>query len=115
MKDNNRKKELQAQFKEREIIGGVYTIKNSLNCKILFMTTTDMQSSKNRFDFSKKTGSCVDMKLQDDWNKQCGEQFILEILEELKKGYSQTMEEFKADIEVLKDIWLEKLADNDFY
>ena len=31
------------------------------------------------------------------------------------KGETQTADEFKSDIEVLKEMWHEKLADKDFY
>ena len=110
-----RKNELQAQYKEREIIGGVYSITNMSNQKMLLTATTDLQGRKNRFEFSQKTGSCVEMKLQSDWNKQGGGQFVFEVLEELKKGESQTAEEFRADIDVLGAMWLEKLSDRDFY
>jgi len=115
LKDKITKKELKAQYKEREIIGGVYAIKNTLNSKMLLDSATDLQGSKNRFNFSQKTGSCVYMKLQSDWNKQSGEQFVFEVLEELKKGETQTLEEFKADIDFLKEMWLDKLSDRDLY
>jgi hypothetical protein len=55
------------------------------------------------------------MKLQKDWSKQGGEQFVFEVLEELKKGETQTAEEFTADIGILKEMWLEKLSDREFY
>lgn len=115
MKDNKTKKELQAQYKEREVIGGVYLIKNTLNDKILLVSTTDLYGSKNRFEFSQKTGSCVDLKLQNDWNEQSGSGFVFEALEELKKDKAQTADEFKADISVLKEMWLDKLSDREFY
>jgi len=115
LSDVKSKKELQAQYKEREIVGGVYVIKNTLSNKILLKAATNLQGSKNRFEFSQKTGSCVDMKLQKDWNKDGGEQFVFEVLEELKKGETQTSKEFKDDIDVLKEIWLEKLSDKDLY
>jgi len=115
LKDNKSKKELQAQYKEREIIGGICAIKNTLNNKILLEATTDLQASKNRFEFSQKTGSCVHMKLQSDWSKQGGGQFVFEIIEELKKGDAQTAKEFKADIDILMEIWLEKISDRDLY
>jgi len=115
MEDRKAKKELQAQYKEREITGGVFAIKNTLNNKMLLAATTDMQASKNRFEFAQKTGSCVDMKLKNDWNTQGAGQFVLEILEELLKGDTQTDKEFKADVELLKELWLEKLADADLY
>ena len=113
--DAKTKKELLAQYKEREVIGGVYVIKNTLNNKLLFGAATDLQGSKNRFEFSQKTGSCIDMKLKNDWNEQGGKQFVFEVLEELKKGENQTQAEFKADIDLLKDIWLEKLSTENLY
>ena len=111
----DKRKELLEQYKEREIIGGVFVIKNMLNDKIFLDSVIDLQGSKNRFQFSQNTGSCVYMKLQSDWNKHGGGQFLFEVLEELKKGETQTVEEFKADVEFLKKIWLDKLSDRDFY
>ena len=115
MKDNKTKKEMIAQYKEREIIGGVYAIKNTLNDKLLLGAVTDLQGTKNRFEFSQKTNSCVYMKLQKDWKEQGNGQFVFELLEELKKGKNQTESEFKADIELLKEIWSEKLSNEDLY
>ena len=115
MKDNKAKKDLIAQYKEREVIGGIYTIRNRLNDKLLLGVATDLQGSKNRFEFSQMTGSCIDLKLKSDWNKTGSEQFVFEVLEELKKGETQTEKEFKADLECLKELWLDKLSDCDFY
>ena len=115
MKDNRARKELLAKYKEREIIGGVYVIENTLNHKLLLGAAADLQGSKNRFAFSQQTGSCIDLKLQSDWQKQSGGQFVFTVLEELKKGETQTAEEFQADIEVLKEMWLDKLVERDLY
>lgn len=115
MVDRKSKKELKAQYKEREMVGGVYMIINTLTGRILLRTDTDLQGSKNRFEFSQKTGSCVDRLLQSDWNKEGAGIFILEVLEELKKGETQTEEKFEADINFLKEIWLDKLSGRDFY
>ena len=115
MKGNQEKKKTIAEYKEREIIGGVYAVKNTQNNKVLLGTTTDLNAVKNRYDFSQKTGSCVDPKLQSDWNKHGSGQFVFEVLEDLRKSETQTAEEFKADIAVLKEMWLEKLADLEFY
>jgi hypothetical protein len=115
LKETKRKKELISQYKEREVIGGVYVIKNTLNNKMLFAATTDLRASINRFDFSQKTGSCVDAKLQNDWNRQGGATFALEVLEELKKGEKQSAEEFKDDVEVLREMRLEELSGKDLY
>ena len=115
MKNDKTKKELREQYSSREIVGGVYAIKNTLNNKTLLLATTDLQGSRNRFSFAQKTGSCIDMKLQSDWNKQGGGQFAFEVLEELKKGDTQTAEGFKADVDLLREMWLENLSGAELY
>jgi hypothetical protein len=115
LSDKKTKKELIAQYKGREIIGGVYVIRNTLNNNLLLRAAKDWQGSKNRFEFSLKTGSCVDMKLQNDWNKQGGEQFVFEVLEEFKKTETQTEKENKADVEVLREKKKKKMSDRDLY
>ena len=109
------KKELQTQYKEREVIGGVYAIRNTLNNRLYLDATLDLRGSKNRFEFAKDTGSCVYPKLQDDWTKQDGRHFEFQVLEELKREPTQSDAEFKADIELIKQICLERLANEAFY
>ena len=114
MVDSNTKKEYKALYRERETIGGVYLIRNTVNNRVLLDAATDLNSRRNRFEFSQKTGSCVEMKLQRDWVAQETSDFVFEVLEELKKSDTQTPAEFKADIEFLKEIWLDKLAGEEF-
>ena len=113
--DNISKKELQSLYRDREIIGGVFAIKNTMNDKLFIEATTDLRGIKNRFEFSQKTGSCTHMKLQSDWGKYGGDIFVFEVLEELAKNSMQTNDEFKADVNYLKAMWLEKLSGRDLY
>jgi len=113
--DSSQKKELQSNYKSRDMIGGVFLIRNTVNNRILLDAATDLGSRKNRFEFSQKTGSCVELKLKKDWSEQEGSNFVFEVLEELEKGETQTLKDFSADIGFLKEIWLEKLSSEDFY
>jgi len=113
--DKQSRKEMQAQYKEREIIGGVYALRNTLKNKLYIDAAVDLRGAKNRFDFAVGTGTCIHLKLQDDWAEQAGSHFEFEVLEELKKGAAQSPEDFKADLELLKEIWLEKLVGEDLY
>lgn len=115
MKENKSNKELKMQYKERKVIGGVFIIRNALKHKSLLDATTDLHGSRNRFEFSQKTGSCFNLKLQKDWTGQGGGEFVFEVLEELEKGETQSDAEFKTDIEQLKEIWLEKLEGESLY
>jgi hypothetical protein len=83
--------------------------------KALLDSTVDLQGVRNRFEFAQKTGSCVYIKLQADWAAQGGNMFALETLEELEQGEGQTDADFKADIALLKEMWLEKLSGEELY
>ena len=109
------RKALSAQYKDREVVGGVYLIRNTLTNKVLLESAADISAMKNRFEFSQNTGTCVYMKLQKDWTGLGGSGFTLEVLEELRKNDSQTDKAFKADVDLLKEIWLEKLSGEDLY
>jgi hypothetical protein len=113
--DQPGKKELIAKYKERKIIGGVYAIRNGVTGRRLLMSAPDLQGSKNRFEFSQKTGGCIHPRLKDDWECYGGKAFSLEILEELEKMETQTPDEFKEDIRVLAELWLEKFELGEFY
>jgi len=106
---------LQARYRERKVTGGVFAVRNVRSGKILLESSTDLKGSKNRFDFSKSTGSCVFTKLNKDWASDGSEAFVFEILEELDMGEAQTSQEFKSDVELLKEIWIENLSDKEFY
>lgn len=107
------KKDLLAEYKERKITGGICAVRNTANGKILLSAVTDIQGYKNRFEFSQATGGCINVKLQNDWNKYSHETFVFEILDELVKKDTQTSKEFSDDIQTLKEIWLERInADN---
>ncbi|WZL72389.1 GIY-YIG nuclease family protein [Clostridiaceae bacterium 35-E11] len=114
MKKENRKGLLMA-YKERKITGGIYAIRNTTNGKMLLLSTSDLQGCKNRFQFSQKTGACVNMQLQKDWKELGGNVFAFEILEEIEKKDIQTLKEFREDIKVLEELWIEKLKSQELY
>ena len=109
------RKDLIQQYKERPKVGGVFVIRNSVNGKLLLSSSVDLQSSQNRFAFAVSTGSCIDLALQKDWEKQKGVGFTLEVLEEVAQGETQSAAEFKEDVLLLKEIWQERLSNQVVY
>ena len=105
------RKGLISQYKARKIVGGVYAIKNIHTGKIFLDSTMDMRASKNRFDFSQKTGNCTYKNIEEDWKISGPSAFEFEALEELERDDTQTDHEFESDIATLKEIWLEKLPE----
>jgi hypothetical protein len=113
--ENLSKKEKLAQYKERTIIGGVYAIKNTANGKLLLLSSNDLQGVRNRFEFSLKTGSSINIKLQNDWAEFGKSAFRFEVLEELEKKEVQTSKEFSEDVKTLEELWREKLEASQLY
>lgn len=99
----------------RKEIGGVCAIKNTQNNKVLLLPAPDLQGCRNRFDFSQKTGGCVNIKLQNDWNKYGPQAFTFHVLEELEKKETQSAKEFKEDLKTLMELWREKFAAEELY
>lgn len=99
----------------RKEIGGVCAIKNTQNGKMLLLPAPDLQGCRNRFDFSQQTGSCINIKLRDDWEKYGAKAFAFDILEELEKKETQSAKEFKEDLKTLMELWLEKFAPEYLY
>jgi len=109
------KKELIAAYKGRKEIGGICVIKNTINGKMLLLSAPDLQGYKNRFNFSQQTGSCVNIKLQEDWGNFGAQAFTFDILEELEKKETQSPKEFKEDLKTLMELWHEKFAADILY
>ena len=105
------KKELKSQYMNRTQTGGVFAIKNNVLNKWYVDATTDVKAAQNRFVFFGSTH----MKLAQDYAAQKGEGFVFEVLEELQRGERQTDDDFKADLALLKSMWLEKLVGQDLY
>lgn len=106
--DKLSRKELTVEYKNRKITGGVFAIKNSANGMIFLHHAIDLQGSKNRFEFSKKTGSCGYKKLQEDFLRYGPDAFTFEVIEELEKDEAQTQESFVREVQTLYEMLLEK-------
>jgi len=103
------KKVLKEQYKNRAMIGGIYCIKCNDNNAIWFRATTDMKGSKNRFAFSVAINSCPETCMIEEWNMHGASTFCFEILEQLQKKETQTEQEFSDDVNILLELWNEKL------
>ncbi|MDR3048534.1 MAG: GIY-YIG nuclease family protein [Elusimicrobiota bacterium] len=114
MQKQDRKK-LTTDYKNREMLGGVCAIKNNINGKVWIEGVKDIVGRRNRFEFVKNTGSAVPLNIRKDWELYGAEAFSFEVLEELKKGETQTDAEFAVDIETLKDIFIEKFKPEQLY
>jgi group I intron endonuclease len=102
------KKELKREYKEALRPMGVFQIRNSVNEKVFVGSSLNLDGIFNRHEFQLKMNGHPNKSLQADWNEFGGESFAFEVLEEVfpreNPGY-----DYKSDLEVLEDLWLEKL------
>jgi len=104
------RKTISEAYQQRVVIGGVFCIRCTDNDQTWVKKTTDMQGSKNRHAFSLATKSCPEPSMLTAWKEYGADAFIFDVLEELNKGENQTTAEFSNDIDVLYDMWKERLA-----
>ncbi|MEL7570996.1 MAG: GIY-YIG nuclease family protein [Eubacteriaceae bacterium] len=109
------KKKIISEYKQRLEIGGVIAVKNNATGKVLLEATRNIEGYKNRFEFSKKMGSAVTLKLAQDWKIYGSNAFSIEVLETIKKGETQTPKEFNDDVKLLKEFWREKFSADMLY
>ncbi|SHO45085.1 GIY-YIG nuclease family protein [Anaerocolumna xylanovorans] len=106
--ENFSKKEIKEQYKNRIVIGGVYCIKCNGNGRTWIKSTKDITGQINKLNFFVSTNSCPEPGMYSEWNQYGANSFSFTILEEIKKGETQTDREFAEDICVLYDMWMEK-------
>jgi len=91
-------------YKERKLIGGVYTITNTMNGKYLIGYAADLASARNRFQFAVTTGSTIDPRVRGDWATFGAQAFRLDVLEELEQRPDQSQADFMADLQALEQM-----------
>ena len=102
------RKELNREYKERVKPAGVYQVKNLANGKILLGSSLNLEGPLNRHRFMLKIGSHTNKALQKDWDELGPDQFVFEILEEVKRKDDPSFN-LKDELTLLEMIWLEKL------
>ena len=112
---NEKRKQAIYEYKEKKTTGGVYKITNTESKKSLIKGEIDLASMQNRFNFSVKTNSCLNLKLRNDWNKYGANSFTFEILEEVEMKSEMDRRQFKKQLDELADKYSEKMNEDELY
>ena len=87
---------------------GVFQIRNTVNGKVFVDSSTNIPGKINRHKFSLNAGLHGSRELQKDWIESGPGAFEFETLEPVEPRDDQHYN-YAADLEVLEDLWLEKL------
>jgi hypothetical protein len=102
------RKEAKLQYKLSHRPMGVYQVRNTVNDKVWINSSLNLPGSFNG-DRAKLSGTHhKSPKLVAAWKEFGEENFVWEILEEVFPR-SEPDYDYKADLEFLEDLWLEKL------
>lgn len=102
------RKELTREYKRTPRRAGLFVVHNTVSGKRLVGTTPDLPGMLNRQRFQLDMGSHPDRELQRDWNELGADAFEIGVLDELAPP-NDASADVAADLDVLKDAWLEKL------
>jgi len=101
--EKEQKRELIANYKQQKTTGGVYEIRNLQTGKRFLKADINLEAAQNRFDFSQKVNSCVQIKMREDWERFGGEAFAFAVLEEIELGAEESPRGFKDRLKKLEE------------
>lgn len=108
------KKELKEAYKQLKIPMGVFQIKNIKNNKVLIDYSIDMESKWNRHKMELKFRNHKNGNFQKDWNEFGEENFVFEVLSELKKSEEENIN-YNKELKTLHDMVIEELNSENRY
>ena len=102
------RKDIHREYKERVKPAGIFQVKNTVNGKVMLGSSLNLEGPLNRHSFMLKIGSHTNKALQKDWDEFGPDNFVFEILEEVKVQDNPNFN-LKDELTLLEQIWLEKL------
>lgn len=100
-----------SDYREREVFGGVFGVRNKVTGKVLLCSAGDLHGCREKVDFAVATDSpTVFIRIQEDWRKYGAENF--EYVEYARvKREDESREEFDAKMKLLYKKYAEQLGD----
>jgi hypothetical protein len=102
------KKEIKDSYKEMKFKMGVFQIRNIENNKIYVESSTDLVAIWNRFRFQLNSGLHPNTNLQKEWSAFGAQNFIYEILSEIKQDDTTTTD-YRKEVKQLETMFIEEL------
>lgn len=107
---DERKKELQEQYKQMKPDMGIFAVINKSNGKYFLEATPNLKGKINSVTFQLKSGGHPNKELQKDWQKLGPDNFEVKVLERLEYDEDESKRDYRDELELLKLIWVEKLT-----
>ena len=106
------KKELKEAYKQMKFPMGVFQIRNLTNNKILIDNSVDMLSKWNRHKMELNFGGHRNLALQKDWSEKGEDNFVFEVLSELKSKDEENVN-YNKELKTLQQMVIEEMNISD--
>ncbi|HQA57925.1 MAG TPA: GIY-YIG nuclease family protein [Acetivibrio sp.] len=106
----DRKKELKELYKTMKPDMGVFIIRSNSDDKYFIQATPNLKGKINSVKFQLEGGVFVNRELQREWKEKGESAFTIEILEKLEYDKDESKTDYSEELELLKMIWEERLA-----
>ncbi len=104
----NTRKELKEAYKNKKSPMGVFQIRNKTSGKIFMECSSSLDTIWNRHRFQLQMGGHPNAELQKDWNQTGEENFVFEVLEEIRQE-DGTAASYTREIKALTELLMEQL------
>ena len=111
--DTDMKRRLKDEYKQKLNVGAVYVLECRGNHRRWIRSTTNIQGIRNRFQFAASMKVCPDPVTRSECDQYGCDSISLAVLEELQMKEGQTVKEFSDEIELLQELWTEKLLSDE--
>ena len=102
------KKDLKSEYKLKKFKMGVFQIRNTVNNKIFIDSSINIDAIFNRHRLQLNFGSHPNNLLQNEWKEYGEEQFVFEILAELKQNETEEID-YAKEAKQLAEMYIEEL------
>lgn len=107
--DRSDRKEAVREYKLTYRPMGVFQIRNKVHGLVFVDSSVDLPGKFNRHRFQLNAGVHPAKRLQSDWTDLGGDAFEFEVLEHYEPLENSAVKP-EADLDVLENLWLEKLG-----
>lgn len=117
MKNKLERKNLIEQYNQVKHEMGVYRLINSVTGRYFLCSTTDIKNIFNKFEFGKQTNTpgVFPRKIETEIKRDGFDSFSIEVLELLDVKPDMTEKDIKEELNLLEEIWREKLGSEKEY
>lgn len=108
----DRKRQLKEEYKSTKLPMGILALRCIKNGNCYLKGSVNLKATENSLRFQLGMGNYPQKTLLSDWKEYGEAGFSFEVLDTLEYDKDETKTDYREDIEVLRQIWKDKLEES---